>query len=263
MSEKVIIKNDWRKNMSAEGFNYDNMFVRLLNRLGDAMILSILFVVCSLPIFTIGASVTALYYAAMKGVKGGDGYVAKYFMKSFKDNFKQSTIIWLICLVAFFILGVDVWYWFEQRQAGGGMMIWAMQIISVIMLSVAVMVAIYVFPLQAKFDNTIKVQFRNAFLLSIKYFPTTLLIALSMAIIVWCFYYAILVSIVGYVLVGFGLVGYIFAFFMLRCFKPYLPEEEADSGDDWSLDMEESESAQVEDVEEEKEVSEENEDIVE
>lgn len=232
--------------MSAEGFNYDNMFIRLLNRLGDAMLLSILFVLCSLPIVTIGASVTALYYAAMKGIKGGDGYVAKYFWKSFKDNFKQSTLIWLICLVVFFILGVDVWFWFQQRQAGGGMMIQAMQIISVIMLSLAVMIAMYVFPLQAKFDNSIKVQLRNAFLLSIKYFPTTILIALCSAIVVWCFYYTLLLSIVGFTLVGFGLVGYIYAFFMLRCFKPYLPEEEYDNGDDWSLDTEEVEEAKDE-----------------
>lgn len=227
--------------MSAEGFNYDNMFIRLLNRLGDAMLLSILFVLCSIPIVTIGASVTALYYTAMKGIKGGDGYVAKYFWKSFKDNFKQSTLIWLICLAVFFILGVDVWFWFQQRQAGGGMMIQAMQIISVIMLSLAVMIAMYVFPLQAKFDNSIKVQLRNAFLLSIKYFPTTILIALCSAIVVWCFYYTLLLSIVGFTLVGFGLVGYIYAFFMLRCFKPYLPEEEYDNGDDWSLDTEEAE----------------------
>ncbi len=227
--------------MSADGFNYDNMFMRLLNRLGDAMILSILFVVTSIPIFTIGASITALYYAAMKGVKGGDGYVAKYFLKSFKENFKQSTIIWLICLVVFFVLGVDVWFWFQQKQAGGGLMIQVMQIISIIMLSLAVMIAIYVFPLQAKFDNTIKVQLRNAFLMSIKYFPTTILIALCIAIVVWCFYYTILLSIVGFSLVGFGLVGYIFAFFMLRCFKPYLPEEEIDKGDEWTLEEDTSE----------------------
>lgn len=235
--------------MSAEGFNYDNMFIRLLNRLGDAMLLSILFVVCSVPIFTIGASVTALYYTAMKGIKGGDGYVAKYFFKSFKDNFKQSTIIWLICLVVFFVLGVDVWFWFQQRQAGGGMMIQVMQIISVIMLSLAVMIAMYVFPLQAKFDNSIKVQLRNAFLLSIKYFPTTILIALCSAIVVWCFYYAIMLSIVGFFLVGFGLVGYIYAFFMLRCFKPYLPEEEVDNGDDWTLEEEDEDDTAEENAE--------------
>ena len=50
------------------GMNYDNIFIRMLSRVGDAMLLSILFVLSCVPIITIGAAFTSLYYTAMKGI---------------------------------------------------------------------------------------------------------------------------------------------------------------------------------------------------
>lgn len=210
--------------MSVEGFNYDNIFIRMLNRIGDAFLLSVLFVVFSLPVFTIGASITALYYTAMKGITQDDGYVWKYFIKSFKENFKQSTIIWIISVVVLFVLGVDVWFWFKGRTPGSFSINNVMIVVSVVMLSLAVMTEIFIYPLQAKFDNTIQIQIRNAFLLSIKYFPTTIIVALSMAVIAWAFYYQPGIAFVGFAVVGFGAVGYFFGYMMYKCLKPYLPE---------------------------------------
>lgn len=223
--------------MSAEGISYDNMFIRMLSRLGDAMLLSVLFTICSIPIFTIGASVTALYYTAMKGIKLDGGYVFRYFMKSFKENFKKSTIMWLLFMLAFIIFGVDTWFWSKQFTPGAFTLANVLLVLSIVLLALTFFMMTYAFPLQAKFENPIKVQLRNAFLLSVKYFPTTLLIALITAVIVWTFYYQPAISIVGYFMVGFGAVGYLFAYFMLKCFKPYLPEEEYHE-DTWTLDDE-------------------------
>ena len=71
------------------GMNYDNIFIRMLSRVGDAMLLSILFVLSCVPIITIGAAFTSLYYTAMKGISGDDGYIWKFYTRSFKQNFKQ------------------------------------------------------------------------------------------------------------------------------------------------------------------------------
>ena len=231
--------------MSAEGISYDNMFIRMLSRLGDAMLLSVLFTICSIPIFTIGASVTALYYTAMKGIKLDGGYVFRYFMKSFKENFKKSTIMWLLFMLAFIIFGVDAWFWSKQFTPGAFTLANVLLVLSIVLLALTFFMMTYAFPLQAKFENPIKVQLRNAFLLSIKYFPTTLLIALITAVIVWTFYYQPAISIVGYFMVGFGAVGYLFAYFMLKCFKPYLPEEDLHAYDDSVLIHDEEEDTDV------------------
>ncbi|MBQ8412000.1 MAG: YesL family protein [Lachnospiraceae bacterium] len=256
--------------MSVEGFNYDNVLIRALNRVGDVMILSIVFLITSLPIVTIGASITAMYYTTMKSLTIEDGYVFKFYMKSFKENFKQSTIMWLISLVILYVLGVDVWFWYKQWTESGSNAMQVMLIISIVMLAVAVMIIMYVFPLQAKFDNTIKVQFRNAFLLSIKFFPTTILLAAITAIVVWMFYYQFVLAVIGFALFGIGIMGYVYGFFMSKCFKPFLEpakvdeEEDFDDEDDYddedeSLDKSEDEEGVVEESEEEPEVRVENE----
>lgn len=241
--------------MSAEGISYDNMFVRILSRLGDAMLLSLLFVLCSIPIVTIGASLTALYYTAMKGITLDGGYVFRYFMKSFKENFKKSTVMWLAFLLAFIVFGVDVWFWFQQFTPGVVTVANVLLVFSIILLSLTFFMFLYAFPLQAKFENTIGVQLRNAFLLSVKYFPTTLLITAITAVIVWAFYYQPAIAIVGFAMVGFGAVGYLYAYFMLRCFKPYLPQEE-EHDDEWYLEDEEEEADEAEDGETEDEADE-------
>lgn len=210
--------------MSAEGFNYDNMFIRMLSRVGDAMLLSILFVLFSVPVVTFGASCTAMYYTAMKGITGDGGYVWKYFIKSFKENFKQSTVMWLMFAVVFGILGVDVWFWMAQWKTNHIGMAKPFLFVSVVLLSLASIMFLYVFPLQAKFENAVKVQMRNAFLIGIKYFPTTVLLLLISVVAVWFFYYLPVVAVVVFVLIGFGALGYLYAYFMLKCFKPYLPE---------------------------------------
>ncbi len=239
----------------AEIFSYDSIFIRMLNRVGDVMLLSILFVVTSIPIFTIGTSITALYYAAMKGVKGDDGYVFKNYMKSFKENFKQSTIMWLILVGVLFVFGVDLWFWIQQAKATASAISKGMIVISVVLLAVAVMITMYVFPLQSKFDNKTSIQFRNAFLLSIKNFPITLLLAALTFVIGWCFYYKPALAVVGFAMAGFGIAGYVYAYFMSICFKPFLePVEEVvdETEEDWDdeEEIEEEEEEETEKIEE-------------
>lgn len=236
--------------MSAEGINYDNILVRALSRLGDAMLLSVLFVLGCVPVVTIGASLTALYYTAMKGLTLDGGYVFRYFVKSFKDNFKKSTLMWLMFLLAFIVFGVDVWFWYQQFTPGQVTLPNVLLVLSLVLLVLSFFMFLYAFPLQAKFENTIKVQMRNAFLLSVKYFPTTLLLTVITAVVVWAFYYQPAIAIVGFLMVGFGALGYLYAFFMLKCFKPYLPEE-IEHDDNWYLEDEEDEEDEDIDSEDE------------
>lgn len=225
-----------RKIMASEGFNYESIFMRLLNRIGDVFILSVIFSICCIPVVTIGPALTALYYTAMKGITVGEGYVAKYFFKSFKQNLKQGIAIFLIMALALFVFGVDLWFWLKQWQDARLGFARIMIVISVVMLMVAAMIFIFVFPLQAKFDNKIKVQLRNAFLLSIKFFPTTLAVLLITAIMVFGVYYAPALAIAGYFLVGFGAMGYINGALFYRCLKAYLVTDE--DNDDTSEDDE-------------------------
>ena len=80
-------------------FNYDNPVWRYIGKFGDLILLNVLWIVCSIPIFTIGASTTAVYYVTLKLVRDEDGYTFRSYFRSFKENFKQATAIWLLLLI--------------------------------------------------------------------------------------------------------------------------------------------------------------------
>lgn len=90
-------------------FDLDGPLMSILNKIADMMILNILAIICCLPIFTAGASFTALHYVCLKIVRNEEGYIAKSFFKAFKENFKQATIIWMVLLVAILLLVADFW----------------------------------------------------------------------------------------------------------------------------------------------------------
>ena len=85
-------------------FNSDGWFARIFGTIGDIIVVNILFIICSIPIFTIGASMSAMYYTLLKKQRTGEtGGIIKLFFKGFKDNFKKSTIAWLLFMLIAFV----------------------------------------------------------------------------------------------------------------------------------------------------------------
>ena len=120
--------------------------------------MSVLWFVCSIPLFTIGASTTALYYTVNKCLRYDRGYVSSEFFSAFKSNFKQSTIVWLILVVIYAILGFD--YYVMKQFAEAGEKIGQLYIIFFVFAVIVSMWAFYVFPYMARFANTTKNVFK-------------------------------------------------------------------------------------------------------
>ena len=78
--------------------NEDNVVHVFLNKLGDIVIANLLFILCSIPVITIGPALTALYHCMMRTVKGNNNGTTRTFFRAFKENFKQSLIVWLLIL---------------------------------------------------------------------------------------------------------------------------------------------------------------------
>ena len=64
-------------------FNYDNPVWRFIGKFGDLIVLNILWIITSIPIVTIGASTTAMYYVTLKLVRDEDGYTIRSYFRSF------------------------------------------------------------------------------------------------------------------------------------------------------------------------------------
>ena len=160
-------------------FSPDSPVISFLGKIADLIIINLLVILCSIPIFTIGASWTAMYYVTVKMVKNEESYVARDFFKSFRQNFRQATVIWLINLMILLILGADALIIRNGLMEGiPQAMIVAMGIFAVFVIAIMV----FVYPLLSHFDNTIKNTIKNAFLLSISRFPYTVMFIIVISV---------------------------------------------------------------------------------
>ena len=154
-------------------FNMDNKFFTVMGRVADLIMLNVVFLICCLPIVTIGASLTALHYVTLKMARNEESYIIKSFFKSFKQNFKQATIINLIMLAGGAVLYLDL----NIVSNMTGSMSQVMYILLIALGFLYLIIFLYIYPVLAKFYNSIKNTFRNALLMAIRHLPYTILMA--------------------------------------------------------------------------------------
>lgn len=205
--------------------------MNFLNKLCDIMILNILVLVFSLPIFTIGAAVTAGYYMSFKMVKNEESYIVKGFWKAFKENFKQSTALWLIILA---VCGVLFAGYRIVLYSGLSFDRWLRLGLLTVTLIIALGVS-FVFALQARFTNTVKHTLKNAFLMALSHLPSAILFVVSYAVPVVLLYFIPQIFPV-IVLLAIGLLIYLKSFLFLKIFKKY--EDALDTKKDEESDNE-------------------------
>ena len=153
-------------------FKIDSPIINFLSRLVDIVVLNLLFLICSIPVVTMGASLTAMYYVTVKMVKNEESYIWRDFFKSFKQNFKQATIIWCLNLFAIVVLVVDVLVVYRGISGEHSSML----LIAVIFMGIILTAEmLYVYPVLSHFENSVKNTIRNAFILALGNLPYTVL----------------------------------------------------------------------------------------
>ena len=218
-------------------FNYDNPVWRFIGKLGDLIVMNILWTICSIPIFTIGASTTAVYYVTLKLVRDEDDSTIKAFFRSFKSNFKQATAIWLLLLAAGLLLGFDFWFIVTGRMpVAGGIKLFFTAVFGGLLM-ILIFVGTYVFPLQCRFYNTVKRTLFNAFFMSVRHlFQTLGIIVIDIAILVLSYFSLFYLPQVSMLLILFGmpLIAFVNSFFFTAIFRRYMPKEEEERHNDIS-----------------------------
>ena len=225
-------------------FDMDSPVMRTLNKVADLMWLNILTLVCCLPVITAGASITAMHYVLLKMVRNEESYITKAFLKSFKDNFKQSTLIWLMMMAVMAILGMDYWI-LRNSAAFPKALVVVIGAVSIFLY----MFSLYIFPLQSKFANTIRGTIKNAALMSILGFPRTIGMTAATFIPLLLLYLFDIKVVPIVIMFGFTGPGYLCAMLYNGLFKRFEPEEKKESEEDEmnaaisSLDAEKPEDA--------------------
>lgn len=206
-------------------FRLDHPLMRGLSRLFDLILLNAAFIVACLPVFTIGASLSALYAALFQMYNHSEERVLNAFFSAFKDNFKKGTALGAVALVLGALLEVNAIVLVNRGQTGfGGVFL----IILTVAAMLYAMASVYVFALQARFENTVKATITNSILMAIRHFPRTVclvLIAYLPPAAALCCPRAAFIVVPLYLLTGFSLGGFFSVRILDPVFKQYARSE--------------------------------------
>lgn len=197
-------------------FKIDGPLYRFLDIVYCLVLTNALWIIFSIPLVTIGASTTSLFYVTGRVVRGEDIKVVKDFWKSFRMNFFQATGIWLILFVLYFLV-----YNSMLRVGTLGDISDYVFAVQLFVLIEIVIVTVYIFPLLSRYDIKFFRYFKLSFVLGNKHMLTTILCLGSLGVIVLSLYQFI--SLFSLVFVSlYALVSY---YFINRIFKRYTPED--------------------------------------
>ena len=206
--------------------NEDNIIHIFLNKLGDIIVANLLFLVCCIPIITIGPALTALYHCMLRTVKGNNNGTTKTFFQAFKENFRQSLIVWLGLLAVGFILFLNIRF----LQNTASVVSKPLFYVSLGIAGLVIILALYIFPVIAAFANTTVNLLKNAYVFAFLHFPSTLAIAVITILPMFMTYRDIkLMPLYAccWFFFGFGLTAYVNSLLLYRMFKPFLEKEDA------------------------------------
>lgn len=194
-------------------------FMQICDTFGNLFILNLTFFICCLPIITIGASINALNTILLKMLQEKDGKIFKGFLQEFKKGFFKSTCIWMVYIVNALLIYSE----FLVLKQGGSEAVRTAMVVLMILGAVFILSTLpYVFWMNARYENTIKMMFINSFLLFFKRFFTWIKLVIIWAgpISLMVFFYSVLVKF-WFVWIVFltSFLAYVSGMFMMREFK--------------------------------------------
>ena len=202
----------------------DSPLMRFLTKIADLMVLNILFCVTGIPLITIGASWTALYSVTLKMVRDEESSVSRSYFRSFRQNFKQATLLWLGVLVVLALLVLDIRV--LNGMAGGtapGLLRVGVEILALL----GIMVLQYLFPSLARFEASLADTLKNACMMVLAHLPKTALMTAAAVGAVWITLInntTIAVGLMVWPLIGFSLMAFGNSGILRKIFDNYVPK---------------------------------------
>ena len=220
--------------------NENSLFNIIFNKLGDIIIANLLFILCSIPLITIGPALTALYHCTLRSIKGNNPGTVKTFFRAFKESFRQSVLVWILFLVILAVLVLNIRFLLSQDSSASQMLVY----LSMAVTAFAVIGFLYIFPVITAFSNSLKNLLRNSYIFAFMHFPSTILIAVVTILPMYMTYQDLdLLPLYAFCwfFFGFGLTAEINSHLFYRMFRPYLEQEEQEEQEE-AAGIEESSS---------------------
>ena len=205
--------------------SYDGLLARIVRYIWNLFVLNICFILCCLPVITIGAAISAMYAVFLNDFR--ESGVLRKFFGAFAENFKQATVIWLIFMALAAVLAANWYYLLTYSLGGNGLLLAVAAVVSVLYLSVVS----FAFALQAKYENSPLLTMKNALILSIgKFFSGVLMSFVNLfPVIMFVVDLDVFVNVVAiWIPLGFALQIQINALIVRRVFRKLQPQNQKD-----------------------------------
>lgn len=202
--------------------NSDNGVMRALSKIFDMGFLTLIYLVFCIPIVTIGAATTSLYYVSAKVIRHNRSYVWREFWSSFKTNFVQSTIVWVVTAILMVLLFFNLRIVDVSGEAKGGYLIGAYLAILFVMLCVSC----YVYPIISRFGTRLSQILRLSLYCAFRHFLHTIVLLAILAASVALIYLGMITNVILVFIFVPGLTGFVYTYPMEHIMKKYMPKEE-------------------------------------
>ena len=199
-------------------FSYDGKPIEILNKLGEIILLNIVFLLCCVPIVTIGPALTSFYYAMIKSVRRERGGPIRDFMSSMRRTLARGVLLTVGVGVWMSILYVGI----QMAQAGAEDSVTFPVVLYGVMIVISICVLIYVFPVFSRFEMKMLQIIKLSFVMSIRFLPVTVAVAAGSAAIGWLFLNNFLP--IACILAVPGIWCYAVTFLMEKALRHYTPE---------------------------------------
>lgn len=204
-----------------------NPFFRFMNLVVDLVGVNLLFLLCCIPVITIGPALSALYTVSMRLVRNTLDTPVRTFWQAFRQNMKQGIVLELLTVGVGALLLYNTWLTLQLRIGQQNSFYTVLFVLCIICTVLFVAVVMYLFPLQAQFTNTIKGTVQNAFLMSIRHLPKTFCVAALPVAVGWLAMQSVGVFAfisVALFLIGFVLIAYLQSHLYVSVFDIYIKQ---------------------------------------
>ena len=199
-------------------FDLDGPFNKYGGLLADTVIVSVMWILFSIPIITIGASTTAMFFVTTRRIANREGYITSDFWLAFKTNFKKATVLWLLVLLLNLILLFNIF----NLEAVGDFRVWLGPAQLIMMIIIGLM-CMFMFPMCARFQMGIIQIIKSSFFMAIRHlFTSVTCLLLLLALIASIFFMELMVFLVP------GVFGMLSSHMVMKIFKRYRPEMDKD-----------------------------------
>lgn len=205
----------------------DSRFARITSRIEDIVVLNVFFVLCCLPVVTIGASLSAMYTVLLRMLRKEYGRVRREFFRAFRENFRQATLIWLI----FLALGALFYMDLRISNVVEGGLGFALRTAFWIFIALYGCTLSFVFAVQARFANSVGRTIWNAFWMAMGNLPFTVsvLVFELLPVAAVCRWPSLQLRLLPVMLLfGFAVQGLGCALVFQHIFQRYMPKREED-----------------------------------